>query len=106
MSKSFRGKRKRVDEGERAGKLAKKQKSVHKEEEAIVILDSPGSESGLTPEAADSVTHSTGQRRRSLRNKQGTEEEPKPTEHKKQCDPVIILDSPSSETCAKGKEKS
>ncbi|KAI5091676.1 ATPase family AAA domain-containing protein 5 [Silurus meridionalis] len=95
------GKRKRVDEGGRAGKLAKKQKSDHKEEEAIVVLDSPDSASGGTPEATESVTRSSGRRRRSLRNKQGTDEEPKPTEDKKQCDPIIvILDSPSSETCA------
>lgn len=98
------GKRKRIDEGEQAGKLAKKQKSVHKEEETIVILDSPDSASGGTPEATESAAHSTSQRRRSLRNKQGTDREPKPTEDKKQCDNVILLDSPSSEICSKGKD--
>ncbi|MCJ8746407.1 hypothetical protein PDJAM_G00141360 [Pangasius djambal] len=100
LTESIGGKRKRVDEGERAGKLAKKQKSVHKEEETIVILDSPDSASGGAPEAAESVARSSGGRRRSLRNKKGTEDEPKPTEDKKQCDSIIILDSPPSETCA------
>ncbi|KAB5530995.1 hypothetical protein PHYPO_G00135780 [Pangasianodon hypophthalmus] len=100
LTESIGGKRKRVDEGERVGKLAKKQKTVHKEEETIIILDSPDSASGGTPEVADSVTRSSGQRRRSLRNKKGTEDEPKPTENKKQCESIIILDSPPSETCA------
>ncbi|KAK3532505.1 hypothetical protein QTP86_018519 [Hemibagrus guttatus] len=100
-TESVGGKRKRVDEGDRAGRLAKKQKSVHKEEDTIVIEDSPGSASGGTPEATDSVARSSGRRRRSLRNKKGTEDEPKPTEDKKQCDTVIILDSPTSESCAK-----
>lgn len=105
LTESIGGKRKRVDEGQRAGKLAKKQKSAHKEEETIVILDSPGSASGGTPEATDSMACNTGKRRRSLRNKQATEEEHKPSEDKKQCHPIIIIDSPPSETCAKGKEK-
>ncbi|XP_058234103.1 ATPase family AAA domain-containing protein 5 isoform X3 [Hemibagrus wyckioides] len=100
-TESIGGKRKRVDEGERAGRLAKKQKSVHKQEDTIVIEDSPGSADGGTPEATDSVVRSSGRRRRSLRNKQGTEDEPKPKEDKKQCDAVIILDSPTSESCAK-----
>lgn len=105
VNESIGGKRKRIDEGERAGTLAKKQKSVHKEEETIVILDSPDSASGGTPEVTESVAGRTGQRRRSLRNKSGTDVEPKPTEDKKQCDAVILLDSPSSETCSKGKER-
>lgn len=106
FTESIGGKRKRGDEGERAGKLAKKQKPVLKETQTIIILDSPDSASGGTPEATDSVARSTGRKRRSLRNKQGADEEPKPTEDKKQCDSVIILDTPPpSETCAKGRKK-
>lgn len=101
LTESVGRKRKRVDDGERPGKLAKKQKSVHKEEETVVILDSPGSANGGTPESTETVTRSSGRTRRSLRNKKGTAEEPKPTEDKKQCDSVIILDSPPSETCTK-----
>ncbi|XP_017558617.1 ATPase family AAA domain-containing protein 5 isoform X1 [Pygocentrus nattereri] len=100
-TKSVGGKRKRVDEAERSSKLAKKQKSSHKEEEPIVISESPSSESGAAPETTDSVASSRGQRRRSLRNKQ-TVAEAKPAELSTpksiQCDTVIILDSPSSET--------
>lgn len=102
LTESVKGKRKRVDEGDRAGRLPKKQKSVHKEEETIVILDNP---SGGTPETTESEARHCGRTRRSLRNKQVTEDEPKPTADKKQCDPIIILDSPTSESCSKGKEK-
>lgn len=107
LTESIGGKRKRANEGERAGKLAKKHKSVHKEEETIVILDSPGSASEGTPEVVDSAARNTGRRRRSLRNpnKQEAEVEHKPTKDKKQHDPVIIIDSPTSEACVKGKEK-
>ncbi|KAM9494077.1 ATPase family AAA domain-containing protein 5 [Clarias gariepinus] len=90
LTECIGGKRKRVDEGGRAGKLAKKQKSANKEQETIVIVDSPESENG--------GTRSLGRTRRSQRNKRGTEDEPKATQDKKQCDDVIILDSPTSET--------
>ncbi|XP_060753427.1 ATPase family AAA domain-containing protein 5 [Tachysurus vachellii] len=98
LTDSVGGKRKRVDEGDRAGRLPKKQKSVHKEEETIVISDNP---SDGTPETTESVARRCGRTRRSLRNKQVTEDEPKPTEDKTQCDTIIILDSPTSESCSK-----
>ncbi|TSK31320.1 ATPase family AAA domain-containing protein 5 [Bagarius yarrelli] len=99
LTKSAGGKRKRVDEG--VSKVAKKQRSAHKEEEeeTIVISDSPGSASRETPEATDSVGRYSGRRRRAQRNKQATES--KPTEDKKQNDSIIIVDSPPSESCAK-----
>ncbi|KAL7829690.1 hypothetical protein AOLI_G00305750 [Acnodon oligacanthus] len=100
------GKRKRADEAERSSKLPKKQKSSHMEEELIVISESPSKEGRAAPETTDSVASSRGQRRRSLRNKQAAAEA-KPavlsTPKSIQCNTVIILDSPSSETaCTEG----
>uniref|UniRef100_A0A8B9LE45 ATPase family AAA domain containing 5a n=2 Tax=Astyanax mexicanus TaxID=7994 RepID=A0A8B9LE45_ASTMX len=101
VTESVGGKRKRVDDGEKSGKLAKKKKSNHAEEEIIVISENPGTESGATPENTDSAAPGRGRRRRSLRQKQAEEE----TKHtatnipkNSKSDSVIVLDSPSSET--------
>ncbi|XP_072532413.1 ATPase family AAA domain-containing protein 5 [Salminus brasiliensis] len=100
LTKPIGGKRKRVDEGEKLGKLAKKQKSNPTEEEIMLISEISGTESGATPETTDSLDSSRGRRRRSLRQKQTEEETKHSAPENKQCDTVIILDSPSSETAS------
>uniref|UniRef100_A0A8C1ETJ5 ATPase family AAA domain containing 5a n=1 Tax=Cyprinus carpio carpio TaxID=630221 RepID=A0A8C1ETJ5_CYPCA len=99
LSDSIGRKRKRVDEGEMTGKVGKKPKSNHTEEDVIVIEESPPSGGQAAQNVSDTVPSGRRRRGRPLRQKQ--KEEPKPAKSVSpvgnQNDAVTIVDSPVPE---------